>query len=255
MDLGEQISVFLVGVESPGNIGSVARAMKNFGFRKLVLFNPACEITSDTMGFAMHARDVVESAEIVHIPKSREKGQVQDALRRTLGEYDIAVGTTAKTGQYRNIPRLVTELPSLVLPTLVESQKIALVFGRESVGLTNDEISMLDFLVHIPASPDYPTLNISHAVAVVLYEVTRGVRTGIGRDERIVVASRPEKDRLLSEIWETIEKNPEIREHRKEMTVAAFKNVVNRAFITQKERNLMLDFFKKVRLPEKKSGR
>ncbi len=242
MDITSQVSVCLVEVETTGNIGSVARAMKNFDCRKLILFNPKTKITGETMGFAMHARDVVEKAQIIQTGSTEEERK--KGLEELFASYHLVVGTSAKTGEYRNIARLVTPLPHFEIPSLETTQQVLFVFGRESIGLLNEELDLIDLLVHIPASEDYPTLNIAHAVAVVMYDLFQKV--GSPPENRAVVASRRDKNLLLDYVQELIEGAPRIREHRKDRTYHAFKNLINRAHITRKERNLIVDLFKKV---------
>ncbi len=140
------VAVVLVEPESPGNIGSVARVMKNFGFKELVLVNP-CKITEEAFKMARHGEDILKNAKIFH------------KLERAIEPYQVKIATTGKTRNFVTIRP--EEIPKY--------ESMCIVFGRESSGLTNEEISMCDLVVQIPANPDYPVLNISHAVAIILY--------------------------------------------------------------------------------------
>lgn len=140
------VAVVLVEPESPGNIGSVARVMKNFGFKELVLINP-CKITEEAFKMARHGEDILKNAKIFQ------------QLERALEPYDIKIATTGKTRNFITIRP--EEIPKY--------ESMCIVFGRESSGLTNEEINMCDLVVKIPASQEYPVLNLSHAVAIILY--------------------------------------------------------------------------------------
>jgi TrmH family RNA methyltransferase len=154
-------AVAVVDAETPGNVGTVARAMKNFGFSELLLVDPPdLDPDGEAYGFAGHAReDVLPSAEEVSFDH--------------LVENYHTVGFTAVTGESGNRhvrypfvtpAELADDLRGLDAPT-------ALVFGRERVGLTNDELARLDRVCSIPASPDYPVLNLGQAATVALYEL------------------------------------------------------------------------------------
>jgi tRNA/rRNA methyltransferase len=151
--------VVLVEPKSEGNVGSVARAMKNFGLEDLVLVRPP-RLADEAKGRAMHAWDVVESA--------RHVDSFDEAVQGT----DFIIGTSARIpasekAHVRN-PVEARDLPRRLAQT---SGTVALCFGREDFGLFNEELERCDLLVTIPTSDRYKSLNLSHAVAVVLYEL------------------------------------------------------------------------------------
>ncbi|GAB4305458.1 MAG: TrmJ/YjtD family RNA methyltransferase [Promethearchaeota archaeon] len=235
-DVARRTHVLLVGVESPGNVGSVARVAKNFGVTRLILFNPRCEITDETYGFAMHAADVVGKAVVVP-----EGGT---SLERLLSEFDVVVGFTARAGQYRQIVRQVVPLPQFELPPLGPSQRLLLVFGRESRGLTLEELDLLDFLVHVPTSPLYLSMNLSHAVGVVLYELFS--RRAPWVKEGVHVASYRDRQRLYEALREVVVESG-VRRHKVTNVVRAVKNAWNRAYLTRKECKLILSWLRRTR--------
>jgi TrmH family RNA methyltransferase len=168
------ISVVLIDPRNSGNVGAVARAMANFGFGKLVLVNPRCNHLSQTArNRAKWAQDVLKKAKVADkIPK-----------------FDTLIATTAKIGTDYNIPR------SPVSPSQLSSVckgNAGILFGRENTGLTNKEILQADFVVTIPASKKYPTLNLSHSVAVILYELSKEDHTS-----HIALASGKEKEQIM----------------------------------------------------------
>jgi len=157
----DPLAVAVVDAETPGNVGTIARSMKNFGFSDLKLVDPPpLDPDGEAYGFAGHAReDVLPNADVV-------------SFEHLVTNYHT-VGTTAITNRdatrHRRFPfltpaELAADLRTVRAPT-------CLVFGREGTGLSNDEIARLDQVCSIPASPEYPVLNLGQAATVVLYEL------------------------------------------------------------------------------------
>lgn len=163
------ISIVLIGSENAGNIGAVARVMKNFGLSNLILINPLADPQSNTaFGFAMHAKDVLQNAEIYSIPSISSNDMYHQYLDEKLKSFNVVIGTTAKGITYKNIHRMPVFLTEFSINQFSQQDRIALVFGRESTGLTNEELQHMDFLLRIPTDDIYPTLNLSHAVGIIL---------------------------------------------------------------------------------------
>ena len=185
-------AVAVVDAETPGNVGTVARAMKNFGFSELLLVDPPdLDRDGEAYGFAGAAREDV-------LPGAREL-----TFDDLVAEYHT-VGFTAITNEsdasHVRYPFLT---PRELAAELADGRtragrrgdvdggaRVALVFGRERVGLTNDELARLDRICSIPANPDYPTLNLGQAATVALYELRglalggdEGGEDGRGRDD------------------------------------------------------------------------
>jgi len=229
----QHFSVILVEPETAGNIGSVARVMKNFGFTHLVLVNPKVKDLTDAIIFSKHGYDVLESAIIV------------DNLSKLTTQYDLLIGTSAKTASDYNVLRSFVYLED-VSNILVSSRgKIGLVFGRESIGLTNDELNMMDFLITIPATEDYPVLNLSHAVAIVLYEIFKHKFAQSIIARRNPLASELEKKHLMI-FFSNIVKSVTDDKVKQEIVIRSFRNVLGRSFITKREINSLLGIFRKV---------
>lgn len=155
------VSVALVDAETPGNVGTVARSMKNFGFTELLLVDPPpLEPDGEAFGFAGRAREDV-------LPNAREV-----SFDDLVSSYHT-VGFTAVTNESgANHVRYPYVTPAELADRLAAvSGPTAVVFGRERVGLTNDELARLDEVGSIPASADYPVLNLGQAATVVLYEL------------------------------------------------------------------------------------
>ncbi len=241
-------SVVLVQPEHAGNIGSIARLMENFNFKKLVIFNPIEEIEKifsyETQGFAMHGKDILFNAELITIQDQEDH---LPTLKNYLKKFDLIIATTAKGESYSNIRRLAIFPEDLIFPKSETPLKIAILFGKESRGLTNEEINFVDILLRIPTGPNYPTLNISHACGIVLYEIFKKISIlTIGRGQHPILYANKENRLTLYKFIDHLIEKLRIRSHKKENVFFAFKNVFERAFMSKKELSLITGLFSKV---------
>ena len=161
--------------------------------------------------------------------------------------FDYIIATTARGKTYSNIRRLAIFPEDLDLPISVKPLKIAILFGKESRGLTNEEISLADILLRIPTSNNYSALNLSHACGIILYELFKKINIlNIGRGiSPVLIADKEDRSILFSMIEKIIEKL-KIRSHKKENVFFAFRNVFGRSLISKKELSLILGLFSKV---------
>lgn len=153
-----QISVLLVEPQSAGNIGSVARAMKNLGLRDLVLVNPQTELTEEAFRRACGADDILQNL--------RTAGSLREAVR----PFSLTVGSSSRTVQWIPTALRPAELAAK-LALRSSGEGVALIFGPERTGLTNDHLQHCQWLVTIPTEPDFQSMNLAHAVAIVAYEI------------------------------------------------------------------------------------
>lgn len=161
MSLSERqanIRIVLVNTAHPGNIGGAARAMKNMGLAELYLVQPREYPAPRAVWRAAGARDVLANATIV------------DSVDEAIADCGLVVGTSARE---RRIPWPLLNPRECGEKTFQEaaSHKVALLFGREDRGLTNDELQKCHYHVHIPSNPEYSSLNLATAVQVLAYEV------------------------------------------------------------------------------------
>ena len=154
------VSIILVRPQSPGNIGSVARVMRNMGFGRLVLVAPERFPHPEARMMASGAGRLLEAAEI------------HDTLADATATCHWLAGTSARQRQHRNAPLTPRQLGDK-LPPLCRQYRVGLVFGPEDAGLTTAELDACNDLVAIPTSPDAPSLNLAQAVAVVCYEISQ----------------------------------------------------------------------------------
>ncbi|GAA5818880.1 MAG: TrmJ/YjtD family RNA methyltransferase [Methanobrevibacter sp. CfCl-M3] len=237
IDIYKNIYIVFVEPESSGNIGFVARTMANFGLKNLILINPP-EIEKEAYYYAMHAKYIVEN---VGIYKTLE-----DFIM--LKKINFSIGSTGKPGGSYNLSRIAIN-PSELSKIINFNNKIAIIFGREGNGLSNIEIGICDVIVSIPTSEEYPIMNVSHAVAIVLYELFKDKNkfSGIGLTE----ANTLEKQLLVSDLEEIVE-TLNLPEHKQKTNLKTFKNIINRAFITGREAHTLKGLFRKIKLSLRK---
>lgn len=158
------IRIVLVQTFHPGNIGSAARAMKTMGLSNLSLVNPRAFPDQEATRLAAGAQDIIDNARVV------------DSLSAAVSDCVQVVGASARL---RSLPLPHYDEPDAMASDVVshaQGDPVALVFGRERFGLTNDEIRCCSHQVSIPANPDYGILNLSQAVQVLAYELRRAWR-------------------------------------------------------------------------------
>jgi len=151
--------VVLVEPLNDGNVGAVARAMKNFGLEDLVLVRP-CAVGEEATKRAMHGLDILKKARTVY------------ADEEALKDVDFVAATSGiDTISEKKFPRISMTPRAFAEKVKEVDGRIALLFGREDFGLDNELIKKSDFLITIPANPKYSILNISHAASIVFYEL------------------------------------------------------------------------------------
>lgn len=152
------IKIVLCRTSHPGNIGASARAMKNMGLSQLTLVEPEDFPSSHANARASGAEDILTQARVV------------SCLEEAIQDCKLVIGTSAR---YRNLPQQLTT-PREIAPTIVklsqQQHPVALVFGHERNGLSNQELSLCQQHIHIPCNPDFSSLNLAAAVQLIAYE-------------------------------------------------------------------------------------
>jgi tRNA/rRNA methyltransferase len=153
-----ELAVILVSTRNPLNIGAAARAVANFGFADLRLVDP----------YDVAFREAVSAVGGVHVLKS---ARVFPSVAEAVGDCSLVLGTTA--GQHRVPQQTVERLDSGMAAARGHRGRVAILFGSEKFGLSNEDMSYCHGLIHIPTSPETPSMNLGQAVAVCLYELVR----------------------------------------------------------------------------------
>ncbi|CAH0532851.1 tRNA (cytidine/uridine-2'-O-)-methyltransferase TrmJ [Vibrio stylophorae] len=152
------VKIVLIGTSHSGNIGSAARAMKVMGLSRLVLVAPECEIDGKAVAMAAGASDIMNRAQVVN------------TLEEAIADCTLVVGSSARP-RHLEWPQLETREFGQKMVAEGQHSKVAIVFGRERTGLTNDELQTCHFHVNIPANAEYSSLNLAMAVQTLSYEV------------------------------------------------------------------------------------
>lgn len=219
-----------------GNVGSVARAMKNFGFHDLVLVNP-CRIDDFGLAMASHARDVLQM--------SKTFSTLQEGLQGA----NLVVGTTGKRLEHKQHHlRLHLRVPCLSPGELSQKLRekkgtVALLLGREDCGLNSEELAVCDMVVSIPTSAEYPVMNLSHSAAVIFYELSK---TDNADGANMEMAS-PESLGLLRERACSLLQEICYPEHKVEFSMLMLRRIFGRAELTEREARTLLGVIKNIR--------
>lgn len=204
--------VVLIEPLNDGNIGAVARSMKNFGLDELYLVRP-CKIGEEATKRAMHGIDVLARARTV-----------QSEDEALAGIEFVAATSGVKTANEKNFKRIAMSPKEFAEKLEGKDATVALLFGREDFGLDKEMIKRCDFLVTIPANPSYSILNISHAAAILFYELhTKGV---VGWEPRKSGAVEMGK---LNEYFGLLLDAIDYPEHKKEKTRVMFRRLIARS--------------------------
>jgi len=166
----ENVSIVLVRTRTPGNIGAVARCMMNMGLSRLLLVRPPADRDAEARKLAAGAEAVLGSAE------------VHPTLEEAVRGHGLVIGTSRHATRERRNIRTPREMAASVLPLLARN-RVALVFGREVNGLEREDLALCQELVWIPSSDAFPSLNLSHAVMVLAYELFLAQAADAGRAE------------------------------------------------------------------------
>jgi TrmH family RNA methyltransferase len=219
-----RVRVILVEPEKAGNIGAVARSMKNFDLSDLWIVNPKAALSIEARAFAMHGYDVLAKARTVK------------TLKQALRDVDFVIGTSAvvatSSSNLSRVPMTPAQLAGKVHGC---RGKVGILFGRESSGLSNNEVEACDFLVTIPANRTYNVLNLASAASIIFYELflKRASRSGP------MLASKAVKVRMQLQ-FEQLLKHSGVQQHKRKMVQRSFRNVISRSFISAREASLLL---------------
>ena len=202
----QRLRVVLVGTQHPGNMGSAARAMKTMGLARLVLVAPEKRPNEESYALAAGADDVLGDA------------LVCETLAEAVADCRLVLGCTARSRRVQLEELMPRDAAARAVKQAAGGSEVALVFGRERTGLTNDELQLCHASVHIPANPDYSSLNLAAAVQVLSYELRLALlesasdepeangHEGAGKEEpRDLPASHAEMEGFFAQLAETLD--------------------------------------------------
>jgi tRNA (cytidine32/uridine32-2'-O)-methyltransferase len=200
--LAPRLRIVLVGTQHPGNMGSAARAMKTMGLSRLVLVAPEKAPNAESYALAAGADDVLGDA------------LTCETLAQAVADCRLVLGCTARSRRVQLEELAPRDAAARAVAEAAGGAEVALVFGRERTGLSNDELQLCHASVHIPANPDYSSLNLAMAVQVLSYELrlallaTDGAADaseGEGGERGDPPASHAEMEGFFAQLAETLD--------------------------------------------------
>jgi TrmH family RNA methyltransferase len=229
------VAVAVVDAETPGNVGTVARAMKNFGFADLLLVDPPdLDPDGEAYGFAGRAREDV-------LPGARELAFEE----LVAGYHTIACAAVPNEDASSHVRYPVVTPAELPERLGGLDGDVAIVFGRERIGLTNEELAALDEICSIPASPRYPSLNLGQAATIVMYELRSiGLESTQLPDDPHELAGAHEVERL-HDMFEEFVAAIGHPEPKRAKAARMFRRLVGRADPTPREASTLTGIFRR----------
>jgi TrmH family RNA methyltransferase len=228
------LRVVLVAPRNPLNIGAAARAMSNFGFRELRLVNPY-HVAFQEARSAVRAGAVLKNA--------REFDSVAEAV----ADCGLVVGTTAKGPRALAHPLRRLEYGGRIIARKLVSAPVALLFGSEKFGLSNDDLSHCHWLMRIPTREEHGSMNLGQAVALCLYEIVRQPAAARARPEARRAARAEDLERITGLLEEVLEHSGYIHERVEGSTRLKIRRLVRRLQLDAHDAEVWLGMLRQIR--------
>jgi tRNA (cytidine32/uridine32-2'-O)-methyltransferase len=223
----DNIRIILVNTSHTGNIGSTARAMKTMGLSNLYLVDPVNEPDGQASALAAGAGDVLANAKIVK------------TLEEAVADCGLVVGTSARSRTH-SWPMLGPRDCGEKLVQEVSKYPVALVFGRENSGLSNEELQQCHFHMCIPANPEYSSLNLAAAVQTLCYEIRMAyLSTDAHPDVEQEYPLNEDLERFYTHLESTLETTSFIRKNHPGVVMTKLRRLFNRARPESQELNIL----------------
>ncbi|MGA8028752.1 MAG: TrmJ/YjtD family RNA methyltransferase [Bryobacteraceae bacterium] len=200
------LRIVLVSPRNPLNIGAVARAMSNFGFTELRLVNPY-DVAFQEARSAIRSRYILEQAEVF------------DSLGPAVADCALVVGTTAVGHRDLHLPLYRLETAGRLIRDHLNSSPVALLFGSEKFGLSNEDLSHCHWLLRIPTREEHGSMNLGQAVAICLYELVRDASAIEKRFEPPRNASAEEYERITALLLDLLSRSGYIHNKSTELKI------------------------------------
>lgn len=225
----ENIRIILVGTTHSGNIGSAARAMKVMGLNRLVLVSPLAKVDSQAIALAAGASDIANNAQIV------------TSLEEAIADCGLVIGTSSRNRSLE-WPMLDSRECGIKSAAQASQYPVALVFGRERTGLTNDELQRCHYHVSIPANPNYCSLNLAMAVQTLCYEARMAWLDSLNLPVEVKGSSYPlaqDIERFYTHLEDVLNKTGFIKKAHPGMVMSKLRRLFNRARLENQELNIL----------------
>jgi len=232
----------LVRPQMGENIGSTARAIKNFNIKHLRIVNPRCNWPNQkALATSVGAKDILKSAKIY------------ESLEKSIGDLDIVF---ASSSRIRKVNKKIISV--LNLKTKIEKgKKIGILFGPEASGLTNDEISCADYIVKIPSNKKFSSLNLSHSVIIFCFEIFQYFlkkKIVYKSGYKSSLAKKYEVNKFLDFIIKGLDKKGFLQpDHKRQSMIRNINNIFHRSNLSEQEIRILLGIFSTLNEFNKKS--
>ncbi len=233
------VSVILVNPINEGNVGAIARSMANFDLENLIIIG-SFEFGDVARSRAKHANYILD------------KAKFYSSLDDLRDDFDLLVGTSGIIGSDYNMPRSPLSVSEAVDECKTFSGHIGLVFGPEDRGLSNADLLLCDFTIHIPSSESYPVLNLSHAATILFYEFFK-ITTDTDLRENHKIASLRERDEAIKLVDDILDDMSFRAESDCDTQRVVWRRVIGKSFLTKRELFSVLGFFRNVLFSLKKN--
>ena len=233
--INRYVQIVLVETSHPGNIGSVARAMKNMGLANLALINPKKFPHQEATALAGNATDVLDNAKIF--------SSIQEAIKNSKVIY--ATSARDRTIEW---PTLTGHDAASEIQELIKNEiEVSILFGREDRGLTNEELQLANKHVIIPAHPDYPVLNIAMSTQVICYELYQAAQnTSVESWQDFPEYTSEELNNLIEHFKETVDALNLVDPKNPKQIMTRIERMFRRLYPDQMEGNFLRGFLKAV---------
>jgi len=227
------IEIILIGTISSSNIGSVARAMKNMGLFRLKLVNPRCKIDDKAFWMATCGSEILDAA------------RFYQSLKEALSGSSYAFGTTARSRRWRSAV-LPSEMAKKTAD-LVCNNKISIVFGPEDMGLSNDDLELCHEIVSIPTVDIASSINLSHAVMIICYEIYCAVCTNPGTDKAMELAQSDFVEAMYDHMRDALLEIGFLNQQKPDHTLGMMRRILTRTGLSVRETNMIRGLFRQLR--------
>jgi len=226
------LRIVMVRPRGSGNIGSVARAMKNVGAKDLAVVGRARTQSFWARAMAVHGRDILARARCC------------PSIREAIADCTLVVGTTCRAGLYRSHSQTPREIaPSLV--QALKAGKVALLFGPEDHGLSNKDLEHCQKLITIPAHPQYQSLNVAQAAVICLYEIYLASLAPVA-DGGLRRARAEDIERLFEIMRASLLKIGFLDSENPEHMLLAFRRIFGRGGLEEKDVRILTGMFRQI---------
>ena len=228
----KNIHFILVRPQMGENIGSVARAIKNFNITKLRIVNPRCNWPNQTpLATSVGAKDVLKSSKIYN------------SIEKSIGDLDIVF---ASTSRIRKVNKKIISILDLKRK-VKKGQKIGVIFGPEASGLSNDEVNYADYLVKIPTNNKFSSLNLSHSAIIFCFQFFQyfsNKRVVYSSNYKSSVATKSEVNKFLHFIINRLDKKGFLQpDHKRQSMIRNISNIFHRLNLSEQEIRILLGIF------------